>query len=224
MLRMGTRRPRLTTALSEALSAYHVPTGEHSRRVGSMARQVGVVLGLNGPELDWLWQAALLHDLGKLGVSTGTLSKPGPLDRSERKEIECHPAIGADIVRACVAGARARDSEAFEQVAIGILEHHERWDGSGYPSGRCGDAISTIGRILGPIDVYDSMIEPRYYRPRAYRPDEALAHLREGSGSLFDPAVVPAVIEVIERGAAPSGQGAAAAADTAGDARGAQLA
>ncbi|MDA8296435.1 MAG: HD domain-containing protein [Actinomycetota bacterium] len=205
---MGTRRPRLATALSEALSAYHVPTGVHSRRVGSLAREVGVVLGLEGPELECLWQAALLHDLGKLGVSEGTLSKPGPLDPNEREEIECHPAIGADIVRACVPGAAAARGEEFERVAVGILEHHERWDGSGYPYGRQGEEISTIGRILGPIDVYDSMIELRYYRPRTFRPDEALAHLREGSGTLFDPAVVPAVVEVIERSAARASHGA----------------
>lgn len=203
---MGTRRPRLATALGEALSAYHVATGVHSRRVGSLARQVGVVLGVEGPELEWLWQAGLLHDLGKLGVREETLSKPGPLDSQERAEIECHPAIGADIVRACVPGEPA--GEAFERVAVGILEHHERWDGSGYPYGRRGEEISRIGRILGPIDVYDSMIELRDYRPRTYRPDEALAHLREESGTLFDPEVVPAVVEVIERSAARASWGA----------------
>ncbi len=192
-------RPQLVTALQEALAVYDVPTGEHSRRVGRLARAVGVVFGLREVELESLACAGTLHDLGKLGVTERTLAKPGPLDPEEWQEIRRHPQIGAELVRSCSPSFGAAYCAALEHVATGIETHHERVDGSGYPSGCAGEEIPLIGRILAPVDVFDSMTQDRGYRPRTFTVKEALAHLLEEAGRLFDPDVVGAVLEVVGR-------------------------
>ena len=192
-------RPRLAPAFGEAVAAYDLPTGEHSARVGALARAVGVTLTLGEADLEALTYAGMLHDLGKLGVPERTLGWPGSLDAAQWREIRRHPTVGAGMVRSCCMQPEGYYCGEFELVATGIEAHHERFDGSGYPAGYAGEEISLIGRILALVDVYDSMTEERNYRRHVFSSNEALDYLAENSGTLFDPGLVPAVVEVARR-------------------------
>ena len=189
-------RPRLAQALGEAVAAYDPPTGQHSTRVATLARAVGSVLDLGEADLEALTYAGMLHDLGKLGVPERTLNWPGPLDAAQWLEIKRHPTIGADMVRSCAPQFGDPHSDQLHAVAAAIETHHERFDGSGYPAGYAGDEIPLFGRILGLVDVYDSLVQPRSHRPHVFSSDEALAYVADNSGTLFDPTLVPVVIEV----------------------------
>lgn len=127
--------------------------------------------------------AALLRDVGEVGVAESILSKPGPLDPRERHEVERHPEIGARIVGTAQLG----------RVGEWILTHHERPDGQGYPLGRPGDEVPLEARILAVADAYEAMTSERSYRP-ALAPDDAAAELRRGSGQQFDGRVVEALL------------------------------
>ena len=192
-------RPRLAPAFGEAVAAYDLPTGEHSARVGALARAVGAVLDLGETDLEALTYAGRLHDLGKLGVPERTLAWPGRLDTAQWQEIKRHPTIGADLVRSCCPTSGGSYCHQLDVVAAGIETHHERFDGSGYPAGYAREESPLIGRIVGLVDVYDSMTQQRSYRPRVFTSDEALGYLADGSGKLFDPALVPVVVEVARR-------------------------
>ena len=192
-------RPRLAPAFGEAVAAYDLPTGEHSARVGALARAVGAALDLGEADLEALTHAGRLHDLGKLGVPERTLAWPGPLDAAQWQEIKRHPTIGADLVRSCCPPSGGSYCHQLDVVAAGIETHHERFDGSGYPAGYAREELPLIGRIVGLVDVYDSMTQQRSYRRRVFTSDEALGYLAEGSGTLFDPALVPVVVEVARR-------------------------
>ena len=189
-------RPRLAPAFGEAVAAYDLPTGEHSARVGALARAVGAVLDLGEADLEALSYAGRLHDLGKLGVPERTLAWPGPLDAAQWQEIKRHPSIGADLVRSCCPQSGGSYCHQLELVAAGIETHHERFDGSGYPAGYAREEIPLIGRIVGLVDVYDSMTQQRSYRRHVFTSDETLGYLAENAGTLFDPTLVPVVIEV----------------------------
>ncbi len=194
-----TTRPRLAPAFGEAIAAYDLPTGVHSARVGALARAVGALLDLSEADLEALTFAGTLHDLGKLGVPERTLAWPGPLDAAQWQEIKRHPTIGAELVRSCCPPSGGSFCHQLDIAAAGIETHHERFDGSGYPAGYAGEEIPLIGRIVGLVDVYDSMTQQRSYRYRAFTSEEALGHLAENAGTLFDPTLVPVVIEVAGR-------------------------
>ena len=167
-------RPRLAPAFGEAVAVYGLPTAEHSARVGALARAVGTVLELGEADLEALSYAGMLHDLGKLGVPERTLAWPGPLDAAQWEEITRHPTIGAELVRSCRPQSGGSYWHQLEVVAAGIETHHERFDGSGYPAGYAGEEIPLIGRIVGLVDVYDSMTQQRSYRRHVFTPDETL--------------------------------------------------
>jgi putative nucleotidyltransferase with HDIG domain len=170
-------------ALATALSVWDGQTREHSETVVELARLTGARLGLDRVELLELELAALLHDVGKLRVPREILRKPGPLSEAERRLMRNHPVWGAELVSG-VPGLQA--------VALIIRHHHERIDGSGYPSGLSGVHIPVASRIMAACDAYGAMTESRPYREER-TPEEALSELRDQAGSQFDPAVVEAL-------------------------------
>jgi putative two-component system response regulator len=128
-----------------------------------------------------------LHDLGKVGVSAALLAKPGPLTDDERRSVERHATIGFRLL------ARAR-APLLRTAARVARDHHEWWNGRGYPRGRSGDAIHPCARIVAIADVYDALTSPRPYRG-ALAPEDAIRIMRDGRGTQFDPLFFDAFLE-----------------------------
>lgn len=150
----------------------------HARRVALYATDLGRAAGLTDSELSALSTAAMLHDIGKVTLPEPVLNKPGALTRDERHLVEQH-AVAAEKLLADQLGV----------VREAALQHHERWDGQGYPNGLAGEQISKFARILAVADVFDALTEERPYH-KSITKDEALKQLREWSGSHFDPELV----------------------------------
>ena len=182
-------------ALANAIDAKSAWTSGHSQRVTDLALEVARVLELSDHEIDVLHRGALLHDLGKIGVSVHVLDHPGKLDEEMRKEIERHPVIGARILEPI---------RAFQPILPIVLYHHERWDGLGYPEGLEGLEIHLLARLLAVADVFDALVSDRPYRG-GLDPQAALDLIREGSGTQFDPEMVEALVRVMEGGWLPRG-------------------
>ena len=181
-------------ALSAALEAKDSYTAEHSRSIADNAVAVGRRLGLGLDELRMLRYAAAFHDIGKIAISREILNKPGPLDATERREIEEHTLIGERILEPI---------EFLAPVRPVVRSAHERWDGGGYPDGLAGEAIPLGSRILFACDAYDAMTTDRPYRS-AMPAGEALSEMRACAGTQFDPAVVEALAKVLEEAGIPS--------------------
>jgi diguanylate cyclase (GGDEF)-like protein len=167
-------------ALANALEANDEYTSSHTRWITDMALKVGRELGFEGEALKRLELGALFHDIGKIGVPTSILLKPGPLSAEERKIIELHPELGERILAPI---------DRLADVRTIVRSCHERWDGGGYPDGRPGEQIPLEARIILVCDAFHAMTTDRPYRKRLSI-DEACRRLREGAGTQFDPAVV----------------------------------
>jgi HD-GYP domain-containing protein (c-di-GMP phosphodiesterase class II) len=178
-------------ALSDAIEARDPYTRGHSARVARMAHAVGIRLGFDEAALALLGLCGALHDVGKLVVREAVLNKPGPLTAEEVAEVRGHPEAGARMV--------ALDRQLRPALA-GVLYHHERWDGQGYPTGRAGASIPVEARILAVADSFDAMTSDRPYRV-ALPGNEAVAELDRCSGSQFDPDVALVFLEAWESGA-----------------------
>ena len=157
-------------------------TGIHIVRMGVLAQALALALGQPAEWAALLRVAAPMHDIGKIGVPDSVLKKPGPLDGNERRVMNEHPAIGARIL------GRSR-IPVFSLAAEVALAHHERWDGSGYPSGLAGEDIPLSGRIVAVVDFFDALTMDRCYRP-AFDDRRALDMLAAESGRAFDPRIV----------------------------------
>jgi putative nucleotidyltransferase with HDIG domain len=169
--------------LANALDARDPYTAGHSIRVARLSVAVAREMGLSEADIETLRLGALLHDIGKIGVSDSVLRKPGKLTDEEFEQIKLHPTLGARILKPL----RMFDA----QIAIVEL-HHERPDGRGYPHGLVGDAIPVAARIVHVADAFDAMTSARAYRPG--RPAEAaLEELRRWTGTDFDSTVVSAI-------------------------------
>jgi HD-GYP domain-containing protein (c-di-GMP phosphodiesterase class II) len=167
-------------ALANALEASDEAVSSHARWITDAALAVGRELGLEGKSLRRLEYAALLHDIGKIGIPREILNKPGPLSPSEREVIETHPILGDRILAPI---------ERLTDVRAIVRACHERWDGVGYPDGKAGAEIPLEARIILVCDAYHAMVTDRPYRERL--PEvEARRRLREGAGTQFDPSVV----------------------------------
>jgi putative nucleotidyltransferase with HDIG domain len=172
---------RTLTALMSALDARDRETEGHSTRVSQLTCLLGEAIGLSGHQLKALERGALLHDIGKIGISDRILHKPGTLTEDEWDRMRIHTAIGARIV----------EGIPFLQDTLPIIRyHHERWDGSGYPIGLKDKEIPLQARIFAVVDVFDALTSRRIYRDRSFSAEEAIQYIKEQSGILFDPRIV----------------------------------
>jgi diguanylate cyclase (GGDEF)-like protein/putative nucleotidyltransferase with HDIG domain len=167
-------------ALANALEANDEYTSSHTRSITDMALKVAGELGFDAPALKRVELGALFHDIGKIGVPTSILLKPGPLTEEERKIIELHPELGERILEPI---------DRLAEVRRIVRSCHERWDGDGYPDGKAGDEIPIESRIIFVCDAFHAMTTDRPYRKRL-PVDEACRRLREATGTQFDPEVV----------------------------------
>ena len=181
-------------ALMVRLAEKDTSTEEHTRRVATLAVEVGEQVGLPATRLRSLAIGGLLHDIGKLAVPDSILKKPGPLQDDEFAAVKLHPERGRELLN---------ELGGFDDsVKRLVLDHHERLDGRGYPRGLTAGSLDLETRILAVCDVYDALVSERVYRP-AWPLEEALALLREESGSAFDTRCVNALVQVLGRNVAP---------------------
>lgn len=172
-------------ALASAIAAQDPFESHHVRRVREIARTIAAQMKLSNHEIEGIETAALLHDVGKLGVPSHLLLKPGPLDPDEFAKIANHATIGAEMI----------DGIDFPwEIAPMIRHHHERYDGSGYPDKLSGTDIPLGARIIAVAEVYDALISERCYK-KGWSHYEAVNHIEKLSGSHFDPDVVRAFLE-----------------------------
>jgi cyclic di-GMP phosphodiesterase len=167
-------------SLATAVEAKDSFTERHTHRVGESARLLGQKLGLSEQTLDTLYRGGIIHDIGKIGVSDSILHKPGPLDPIELPQMQAHVAIGESIVKPL------RSTSGLLPI---IRHHHERFDGSGYPDGLRAREIPRAARIVSVCDAFDALVNDRPYRMRRTT-EEALAVLRAGAGTQWDPETV----------------------------------
>jgi putative nucleotidyltransferase with HDIG domain len=167
-------------ALSKTLETRDSYSGSHSKRLAKFTERLALAYGFSVRETRELCWAALLHDIGKIGVEDQILNKPGPLDPREWEIMRTHPQVGEKIVRGL---------SGLEKVAPLINAHHERFDGAGYPNGLKKEEIPLGARIIAVVDSYTAMTEGRNYR-QARSHDEAVLELKKYSGKMYDPEVV----------------------------------
>lgn len=172
------------TSLARAIDAKDTFTSGHSERVMKYAVAIGQELNLNEDELENLRLTSLLHDIGKIGVKESILMKPAKLLGYERRQIKMHPGIGARIIESI---------DDSHKIIRGVLDHHERYDGNGYPHHLKGEAISLEGRIIAVADTFDALTADRPYQ-KGYSKEEAFNKIKEASSTQFDPKIVDAFV------------------------------
>jgi HD superfamily phosphohydrolase YqeK len=177
------------SALCQAVETKDFYTRGHSERVSRGAVMIATEIGMRPERVGAIRYAGMLHDVGKLGVPTSVLQKRGSLTDDEYAAVQLHPMRGLDIVR---------EIGFLDEALAGIMHHHERIDGRGYPMGLAGDEIPEFARVLGVADAFDAMTSDRSYRGARPIP-EAVAELRKWAGKQFDPAFVDAFVSAIER-------------------------
>lgn len=174
--------------LSHAAEYRDEDTGAHIKRVGQCSARLARQLGSGDTEVESILYAAPMHDVGKIGVPDRILLKPGKLDPDEWNIMKQHTTIGAQILQ----GSDAEFIRTAEAIA---LTHHEKWDGTGYPRGLKGSEIPVPGRIVAIVDVFDALTSERPYR-KPFSREEALAIVKEGRGTHFDPEVADAFLAI----------------------------
>lgn len=179
-------------ALAQALEAKDEYTQGHSERVAEVAVGIAQYLSLGDSEINDMWLAGFLHDIGKIGIQETVLNKPGKLTACEWELIQQHPVLAERIL--C-------PIEELSEVIKVVRHHHERYDGSGYPDGLAGNEIPLGARILSVADAYDALTSKRPYRD-ALSHEDAIAVLNEAAGSQFDPVMVRAFLSSRSRAAA----------------------
>ncbi|MFQ6019270.1 MAG: HD-GYP domain-containing protein [Dehalococcoidia bacterium] len=190
----------IVAVLCAALDLRDHVTHGHAQRVSELASVVAWQMGLRKDQLRLIEQAAILHDIGKIGVADSVLSKPGGLTEQEWEEMRKHPELGYQILK---------EIEFLKDAAEIVYAHHERFDGNGYPRGLRGEDIPVGARVFAVVDAYDAMTSHRPYR-RAMPHNQAVEEISRHSGTQFDPQVVRAFKEAERRGLV---QGASAAAE-----------
>jgi putative two-component system response regulator len=177
-------------------------TGNHLRRtqhyVAALARRLQghprFAAVLTDDNIDLLFKSAPLHDIGKVGVPDAILLKPGRLNAEEFETMKLHTVYGRDAI-ASVEVYLGCSNDFLHFASEIAYSHQEKWDGSGYPEGLCGDAIPVSARLMAVADVYDALISRRVYKP-AMTHEEAVVIMREGRGSHFDPDVFDAFLQI----------------------------
>jgi putative nucleotidyltransferase with HDIG domain len=179
----------LAAVLPRAIEAKDPTTSGHAERVVRYVDTLAQRCGVSEEDRESLRLAALLHDVGKIGIPDRILTKPGPLTADEREVINRHPAMGYEIL------APLRN---HEQVRRWVYQHHERWDGKGYPEGLGGEDVELPGRILVLAEVYDALVERRSYKD-AWELPRIVALFRDQAGRQFDPELSHMVADGLER-------------------------
>jgi len=174
-------------ALAATVDAKDHYTYGHSKKVSQFSVQIAEAMGYSADAVATIRAAGLLHDIGKIGISDEVLLKPGPLSEEDWKPIHAHPNLGAAILK---------HVDSLRGCLAAVQHHHERYDGSGYPSGLGGENIPIDARVMAVADTYDAMTSSRPYRLKPLTSDEALEELKRGSGTQFDPKVVDAFIQI----------------------------
>jgi diguanylate cyclase (GGDEF)-like protein/PAS domain S-box-containing protein len=188
MIKEQSPRSLIISSLEKALGERDYETEEHVKRIKDLSVKLGRELNLDEESIDNLILLAALHDIGKISIADNILLKIGPLTAKEWEVIKKHPATGYRI---------AGSLKDIAPIARGILCHHERWDGDGYPEGIKGREIPLISRIISVVDAYDAMTNDRPYR-KALSKEEAIEELKKCSGSQFDPYLVKKFISIVE--------------------------
>jgi putative nucleotidyltransferase with HDIG domain len=176
----------LLHSLTSAVDAKDTYTCGHSERVALLSRRLAQEINLSEHQVERVYMAGLLHDVGKIGVPEAVLQKAGKLTDEEFALIKKHPEIGARILR---------DIKQIEDIIPGVMHHHERYDGKGYPSGLTGQDIPLMGRIICLADCFDAMTSSRTYR-KALPPEAALEEIRRCAGTQFDPELAEAFVRI----------------------------
>ena len=177
-------------ALAQAVDAKDSYTAGHSSRVTLYSVIIAEEMGLGPDDLRRVRLAGLLHDVGKIGIRDSVLGKPGALTDEEFAIMKSHPTVGAAILKPV---------SQLAEVVPGVLHHHERFDGRGYPDGLKADEIPLMGRIIGVADAFDAMTSDRVYRPRL-SDEVAIAELKKHSGTQFDSKMVKAFLAAFDKG------------------------
>lgn len=184
----GSDRLELLAEIADALDAKSSYTMNHTDRVERLAHDIGESLSLSKEQLKKLSTAAFLHDVGNIRIPEYILRKPGELSDEDRRTVESHALLGAMMAFEVV----TRD------VADGILHHHERWDGTGYPNGKSGREIPLYARIIAVAEAYDAMTSTRAHR-QSLSPAAAIEILEKEAGCQFDPRVVQGLVAVLPK-------------------------
>ena len=174
----------LLHSLTSAVDAKDAYTCGHSERVALLSRHLAIETSLPDPEVEQVYMAGLLHDVGKIGVPESVLQKTGRLTPEEFEQMKKHPQIGARILA---------DVKQIKSIVPGVLHHHERYDGKGYPAGLAGNDIPLMGRIICLADCFDAMTSNRTYR-KALPLEVALTEIRRCAGTQFDPGLAEAFL------------------------------
>jgi putative nucleotidyltransferase with HDIG domain len=180
----------MLAALASAQAARDPSTAAHCTRVTDLALRLAAWMGWDGPSLERLRVGARLHDIGKVMISERILSKRGPLSPDELAEIRTHPTAGVRLIEPV---EPARDAIPY------VLYHHERWDGTGYPTQRPGAGVPEGARLLAVVDAFDAMTSTRPYR-RALPVVHALAEIERCAGTQFDPTIAHAFLRAWSAG------------------------
>ncbi len=193
-------RNALIAGLAKLADYRDTDTGSHLDRIAEYSVLLAEALGQQFPEIDEIWIdtlriASSMHDIGKVGIPDAILLKPGAFTPEERQRIEQHPIFGADTLIA-VRETMGRDDLVEMSIRI-TLYHHERWDGTGYPTGLAGEDIPLEARIVAVADVYDALTSKRVYKD-AVPHDKVVQIIQNGAGAQFDPALIEAFLKVAQ--------------------------
>jgi putative two-component system response regulator len=173
----------ISLRLGKAAEFRDVETGMHIRRISEFSSMLGKLAGLSEKACEILRYSSPLHDVGKIGIPDQILLKPGRLDTEEMRIMQLHTVIGGTILS---------DAQRYPVIASGqiiALQHHEKWDGSGYPRGLSGTGIHMFGRIVMIVDVFDALLSERPYK-KAFSLEKTMEIMEEGCGSFFDPGLL----------------------------------
>lgn len=170
-------------------------TGNHVLRMSHYAQTLALASGWSEPQAELLLNAALMHDIGKIGVPDSVLRKPGPLNDEEWEIMKTHPEIGAQIIQTQI--DLVQECKLLRMAKKIALSHHEKWDGTGYPNGLIGERIPIEGRIVAIADVFDTLTSAKPYK-QAWSVEAATAHIAEQSGKHFDPTLVETFLGITE--------------------------
>jgi response regulator RpfG family c-di-GMP phosphodiesterase len=176
--------------LSEVVETRSHETGRHVFRVGAYSRLLGELLGLSTQECDLLQMAAPMHDVGKIGIPDAILNKPGRYTSDEFEQMKHHAAMGRNILK-------GSQRLPLRSAAIIAGQHHEHWDGTGYPLGLLGEEIHIFGRIVAFADVFDALCNSRKYK-EAWPVEEVITYVKGRSGTQFDPKIIEAFVNNVD--------------------------